>query len=159
MTPWVTPVVTLFVGLFAGWVASRNARKTPHENLKALTEIRASLGETAPSEQLAVLDASIAWEIQRIDELTSARGRGPVYYAYTRVRQMDAWPIATLVLSFAVFGIAIWDAYSPPRRIGTPAEPHWSNPYWTASAAVAGVLLIGVVAGIVLGVLRTPPSE
>jgi hypothetical protein len=94
-------MATLFVGLFAGWVTTRNARKTPHENLKALTEIRTALAND-PAAAFA-LDEAIAFEIERLEEITLARGQGRIRYWWTRVRQVDSFiPLAAIAAGVVV---------------------------------------------------------
>ncbi|WP_431816289.1 hypothetical protein [Gordonia jacobaea] len=99
MTPWPTALATLVVGLLAGWVATRNARKTPHENLKALTEIRAALADDDETATM-VLNEAIKYEIDRLARLSAARRRGSLAYAREVLRQRPV--TVAVVVSLAI---------------------------------------------------------
>lgn len=83
----LTPLGYVIAALIAGGFAVRLARKTPHENLKTLVEIRKAIprGRTNLDEK-GVLDAAIKHELENIATLTEARGRGFWAYAWARIR-------------------------------------------------------------------------
>jgi hypothetical protein len=60
--------IPLFIGLFSGWVTSRIARKTPHENLKALVELKAAVDSGVDPE--GIIDKAIELELQRLKQST-----------------------------------------------------------------------------------------
>lgn len=83
----LTPLGYVLAAIIAGSVAIRLARKTPHENLKALVEIRKAMPHDRPNlDEDGVLDAAIRHELDNIATLTAARGRGLSAYAWARVK-------------------------------------------------------------------------
>lgn len=107
----LTPLGYVIAALIAGGFAFRIARKTPHENLKALVEIRQTLSEGDVNlDESGVLAAAIGHELDKIDRLTAAREKG--FWEYTRTASKDAFsPSEKLFFLFLVI-MAILTAYS-----------------------------------------------
>lgn len=70
--PVFVPAGVILAAIIAGSFTIRNARKTPHEQLKTLVEIREKLHVV----DTHVIDAAIDRELEKIDRLHSARTRG-----------------------------------------------------------------------------------
>ncbi|WP_206499030.1 hypothetical protein [Rhodococcus sp. KRD175] len=70
--PVFVPAGVILAAIIAGSFTIRNARKTPHEQLKTLVEIREKLHVV----DTHVIDAAIDRELEKIDRLYSARTRG-----------------------------------------------------------------------------------
>ncbi|PTR42043.1 hypothetical protein C8K38_111212 [Rhodococcus sp. OK611] len=87
------PIAIIFAAAIAGWVATRNSRKSPHENLKMLVEIRAELvaieGDGAPLDAGQVVDRSIQAELNKLHKLNSAHDRGRFAYLQEKASQAD----------------------------------------------------------------------
>lgn len=80
----IAGVSTVTVAVIAGSIAVRNARKTPHENLKSLLELLKD--PDIRTEDRAVLDRAVHREISRIGLLNDARIQG--FWAYQRARYL-----------------------------------------------------------------------
>ncbi|MDV6305475.1 hypothetical protein R3P93_23160 [Rhodococcus cerastii] len=99
--------IPLVVGLFSGWVASRAARKTPHEKLKALIEIQAALGPSAdPS---GTIEKSIELELKRLERSTVSVDSTWLQIVWARFLNNPAAVIVGcgLVLYSALFVVAL----------------------------------------------------
>lgn len=114
MSTWATPLVTFLAAVLGAWVATRNARKTPHENLKTLTDIRASLGGELPLvDPDGALSDAIRLEVTKLNELTIARGRGLWPYVKAVVRQriimyFSIWAAFLTIVALALFATGSW---------------------------------------------------
>ncbi|MCA1004776.1 hypothetical protein LCL87_03530 [Rhodococcus hoagii] len=97
-TPWwqgaLGPAAIIVAAGIAAWVATRNNRKSPHENLKMLIDIRGEI-MTVDAQRLVPLDLngaiemSIRHEIANLEKLNAARSRGRLAVARERIRQFD----------------------------------------------------------------------
>ncbi|MEW1881021.1 hypothetical protein AB0O58_15125 [Rhodococcus sp. NPDC080181] len=99
--PVFVPVGVILAAIIAGSFAVRNARKTPHEQLKTLVEIREKLHIV----DTHVIDAAIDREIAKIDRLNAARIEGFWQYAWQRLKEWYDDPTPDL-LAVGVAGLA-----------------------------------------------------
>jgi hypothetical protein len=147
MYAWATPLVAFFGAIITAWVATRNARKTPHENLKTLTDIRTALADELPVvDPEEALSRAISLEVKKLDEVTAARERGLWAYFWAVAGQrrnviVAVWALATGFIALAVFAtgsslVANEGCY--------PSAPHVNaNAWWVATAIFGGLFLLG----------------
>ncbi|MEV4155831.1 hypothetical protein AB0J48_22660 [Nocardia salmonicida] len=113
MTPWWQPILgwggVVIAATIAGGIAVRNARKTPHENLKTLVEIL-DMSQHIWRDDRRVLEESVHREVQRLDRLNQARVEGFRPYFVERIKQLDpllpavvAGLIAAMLASIVVY--------------------------------------------------------
>ncbi|MEU4807922.1 hypothetical protein AB0H20_01845 [Nocardia fluminea] len=114
MTPWWQPMLAwggvVIAAIIAGGFAVRNARKTPHENLKTLVEILEK-SEHVWRDDRRVLEEAVHREIQRIDQLNRARVEGFWSYLGERSKQILRSPDT-------FFGIFFGAAYETGALMG-----------------------------------------
>lgn len=114
----LTPLGYVIAALIAGGFAFRIARKTPHENLKALVEIRQTLSEGDVNlDENGVLAAAIGHELDKIDRLTTAREKG--FWEYTRTASRDAFSPSEKLMFLFLGIMVILTIYSIVASIGT----------------------------------------
>lgn len=131
--------IPLFLGLFSGWIAARIARKTPHENLKALVEIKAALDPTIDTD--GAIDESIRLELKRLNQIAeSAKSDWRPYLWVRIVNNIAVVSVASfVVVGFALFVVAINRVVGPSS--GASEENDNSDILW----AVVGVVVAAVV--------------
>ncbi|MFE4501707.1 hypothetical protein ACFRFQ_17785 [Rhodococcus sp. NPDC056743] len=106
----LTPIGYVLAAAIAGSAAIRLARKTPHENLKVLVEIRQAMPHGRSNlDENGVLDAAVRHELDNIATLTAARGRGLSAYAWARIkvafaRTYDSPGLTGLAIGAIMFG-------------------------------------------------------
>jgi hypothetical protein len=154
MSVWATPLVTFLAAVLGAWVATRNARKTPHENLKTLTDIRASLGgELSLVDPEGALGDAIRLEVTKLNELTIARGRGLWPYVKAVVRQrmtmyLSIWAVFLIVVALALFATGSWIG---ANQLCYPVDNHVDTSGWFwAAGTVLFVLVVLTPAAFVL---------
>jgi hypothetical protein len=134
----------VFLGLFSGLVAWRLARKTPHENLKALVEIEAALDENL--ENSGAVQRAIELELRRLDESTVAAGkkwREVMWSQFLDNRGAVFVGSFTVVLSTVV--LVLWNRYKDGRSMGGETnQPPQSNTdiVFAVVGLVVGALLV-----------------
>lgn len=117
-------LIPLMVGLFAGWVATRNARKTPHDNLKSLVDIVGKLDDPA---QRAVIEVSVAREIRKLDRLNKSREEPFFKWLWIQMTGSEINPLAGLglgvVLVGAVICLGIYNSKASDGKVEIPYLP------------------------------------
>ena len=105
------PTGVVLAALIAGTVAVRTARKTPHEKLRELAEIRALLIANATHDmviEVRKLDDSIRIEVDKIDRQSQAVGRGRSAVVDEWVRQRSPWfEVVAAFLQIVPFGLLL----------------------------------------------------
>jgi hypothetical protein len=131
-------LVPLVVGLFGGWIATRNARKTPHDTLKALVDIDDKLKDAG---HRAVVEVSIGREIRKLERLNSSREEPFWKWAWIQVTTRGiGGPLSGLSLvSVGVIGAIAYDIYH--RVDGTEA----STTVQISAGVTASIALVAVV--------------
>lgn len=140
----LTPV---FLGLFSGWVAWRLARKTPHENLKALVEIEAALDENL--ENSGAIKRAIELELRRLDKSTVAAGKKWREIIWSQFLDNRSAVLAggfTVVASTVV--LVLWNRYKDGISMGGQTNP---PPPQSNTDIVFAVIGLAVAALLVLG--------
>ncbi|MDJ0426009.1 hypothetical protein QNA19_08775 [Rhodococcus fascians] len=141
-------VVPLAVGLFAGWIATRNARKSPHDNLKALVEIEAKL---ADDDHKVVVQASIAREIRKLNALNSAREEKFwkwVWINLTSSREIAGYFVFPLVALVVAAATPIWASLYGSD--GDPASTSVEvSTTWLATTGLGVTVVTVVLASII----------
>ena len=103
---WIRFVLTpLVVGLIAAIVATRNAKKTPHERLKNLVDIHDKMPDGLDSSN--VVEAAIARELVDFDRRVAADQKGFWAGIKERVAQVGSTRTAVLVPAVTVIAIAV----------------------------------------------------
>ncbi|MFD9663443.1 hypothetical protein ACFWAY_17735 [Rhodococcus sp. NPDC059968] len=124
-TPWwqSVPLGVVVAALIAAWVTVRTARKTPHENLKVLSEIRGALEkEMAAVDPRSALDKAIRLEIDNLEKLNVAREKGTIAYLRESAAQRWALVFVGSTAIFLILGLAslaaffYLDVYVGPNR-------------------------------------------
>ncbi|WP_141564533.1 hypothetical protein [Mycolicibacterium palauense] len=77
-TPVATGVGTIVGALIAGWFGGRNARKTPHDRLKALVEISRDLPPGVDVD--GAVEGAMRRELRHLDRLNKAREESLLKY-------------------------------------------------------------------------------
>lgn len=112
-------LVPLVVGLFGGWIATRNARKTPHDTLKALVDIDDKLKDAGHK---AVVEVSIGREIRKLERLNNSREEPFWKWAWIQLttREIGAPFFGLSLVLVGVIGAIAYDTYH--RADGTEAS-------------------------------------
>ena len=147
-TDWLRYVLApLVIAILGAIVATRNAKKTPHERLKNLVEIRANLPENLDSKR--VVEAAIARELVDFDRRIAADQRG--FWAGVRERAIQR-PNVTLLRVSVIYAVTILTLYSfgfRPGRLLRPITKDLDNELLKAAILFGGALLFLIV-GVVL---------
>ncbi|WP_156380515.1 MULTISPECIES: hypothetical protein [unclassified Rhodococcus (in: high G+C Gram-positive bacteria)] len=97
--------ITLFLGILTSVISWRNAKKTPHEQLKQIFELQELLGPTAELKRRKILEAALDFELGRIDRVTQSRRRG---VGRTLKRVWNSHPVyTTMFIALSIFILAI----------------------------------------------------
>ncbi|MCG7635321.1 hypothetical protein MHN80_23690 [Gordonia McavH-238-E] len=134
---WLRFIVTpLVVAGITAIVAARNAKKTPHERLKNLVDIRKNMPVYLDSRN--VVESAIARELVDFDRRLAADQRGFWAGARERVAQFE-WPLVSLVAA-AVFSVG--------TLIAALVDPGWRVVAVTALTFLAVSVAIFLAARI-----------
>jgi formate hydrogenlyase subunit 4 len=154
------PIAGLIGALLAAWVALRNARKSPHENLKALADIRSALASDLEHvDPQQALSRAIRFEVRKLDKLTEARERGIVPFVGEVLRQrstvlMGVWLVLLIIVGLSLFSYAsyleIGNAYA--YQANQPTKD--TLPWYLAVAACCGLLMLSLFAWGLAAFLR-----
>lgn len=140
-------LVPLLVGLFAGWVATRNARKTPHDNLKALVDINSSLAEGMDPD--GIVETAMRRELRRLDRINRSREGSFAHFVWVQIQNNGAMTVAAIAL---VAGMAAGLTELTPQWISAEGPAVWDAAGITITFAVS-------TAGAIVGAYRTFKSE
>ncbi|GCE40956.1 hypothetical protein Rhow_004599 [Rhodococcus wratislaviensis] len=111
----LTPIGYIIAAAIAAGVAVRLARKTPHENLKALTDIYVELPSAV--DERAVIEKAIQQELDKLEALSKARDKpgfqGRLEYFYQRAQW--SWWSWVIILTFAAYFVyqSFWGSLAP----------------------------------------------
>ncbi|WP_142924636.1 hypothetical protein, partial [Klebsiella pneumoniae] len=96
-------VATISVGAFAGWRATRTARRPPHDNLKALVGIEDKLDER--DDPTGVVKEAIRREIRSLDRLNRSREGSYPKWLWIQITSKGGQPVTGLI--FVPIAIAV----------------------------------------------------
>ncbi|MDJ0363245.1 hypothetical protein [Rhodococcus sp. H29-C3] len=113
--------IPVFLALFSGWLAWRLARKTPHENLKALVEIEAALSPNI--QDAGAIRNAIELELKRLEKSTVAHDSKWREVLWSRILDNLA---AVCVGGFTVVSFAV--AIVVLNRVGLDGQSMGGNP-------------------------------
>jgi hypothetical protein len=146
------PIGVIVAALIAGWFAVRNARKSPHENLKTLAEIRSALaGDLADVDPQQTLGKAIRFEIEKLDKLTEARRQGTVPFLREILRQrstafISIWLIVLIIVGLSLLSYAFYlemlNAYA--YQANKPTAD--TTPWYEGVAACGGLVILTLFA-------------
>lgn len=139
---WVRYVVApVALGLLAAAIATRNARKTPHERLKNLVDIQKNMPEGIDTKGVVV--GAIARELVAFDRRLKADQLG--FWAHWRERALER---GDLMGGFLGFAVAVTVALGLPRITGADGGdqglPALSSAALTAGGIAAAMALLSL---------------
>jgi hypothetical protein len=140
-------LVPLLVGLFAGWVATRNARKTPHDNLKALVDINSSLADGMDPDR--IVETAMRRELRRLDRINRSREGSFPHFVWVQIQNNGA---ATLTAIALVSAVAAGLTELIPQWISAEGKGLWDAAGITIAFAVS-------TAGAIAGAYRAFTSD
>lgn len=126
--PLAAGVGAVIAAVIAGWFGGRNARKSPHERLKALVEIAKDMPDGLDTDE--TVKRAIERELRHIARLNAAREQSYGRYAVELLLQnMSEWALGLAQLQ--VFGTI------------------FASAYWI-SGVVSGWVPLGLLLGVVV---------
>ncbi|WP_162904557.1 hypothetical protein [Gordonia rubripertincta] len=100
----ITATAAIIVAIITGYVATRNARKAPHDALTALLDATNKSEKLSSSQRKVLVDAASS-EVARIEAIYAAERRGWRASLLVRLRQGD--PVFMVAAFFAVVAVVV----------------------------------------------------